>query len=502
LRFSARDEPWGGGDLVLLGDSRVWIGFADSGFVRAEDFLLRGRGKGDHFFLRLKRVGVADCLPMPEFLSLRSASPGAEVAAFRERLRPRQAVGEVVAPILAAVRAEGDAALLRYTEQLDGVRLSPEDLRLSPEPMAAAWGRLPAEQRRHLRSAAKAIRDFHRQSRPRGWATRNADGLRVGEKFDPLRRVGLYIPGGQVPLVSTVLMTAIPAQVAGVASLAVCTPPGPDGKVSPGLLAAFHALGLREVYRVGGAQAVAALAYGTATVPPVDLVAGPGNAYVTEGKRQLFGRVGVDLLPGPSEVMVVADDDSDPDWVAADLLAQAEHGSGEEKLYAVLPDRKYWRRVESALRRRIPELPNRDTVENTVERRLLVGTGREDDAIVAFANAVAPEHLELLLPTARATRLTRRITTAGAILQGPNSPTVLGDFVAGPSHTLPTDGTGRFSGGLQVTTFLRRTSVVRSSPAANRRLQPVVETLAALERLPAHRDSLRARTGTGEEEAP
>jgi len=253
---------------------------------------------------------------------------------------------------------------------------------------------------------------------------------------------------------------------------------------------------------VGGAQAVAALAYGTATVPPVDLVAGPGNAYVTEGKRQLFGRVGVDLLPGPSEVMVVADDDSDPDWVAADLLAQAEHGSGEEKLYAVLPDRKYWRRVESALRRRIPELPNRDTVENTVERRLLVGTGREDDAIVAFANAVAPEHLELLLPTARATRLTRRITTAGAILQGPNSPTVLGDFVAGPSHTLPTDGTGRFSGGLQVTTFLRRTSVVRSSPAANRRLQPVVETLAALERLPAHRDSLRARTGTGEEEAP
>ncbi|MFP4352070.1 MAG: histidinol dehydrogenase [Puniceicoccaceae bacterium] len=415
------------------------------------------------------------------------------VAAFRRKVSSAVETGDAVRPILERVRAEGDRAVLDFTERFDGARLRRSDLRVGAGEIERGWRNTPPSSRKAIRSAVRSIRDYHRKCLPRDWTGRSPDGLSVGERFHPLRRVGLYVPGGRVPLVSTVLMTAVPAQVAGVGDIVVCTPPQENGAVSDGLLAAFHALGLSEVYRAGGAQAIGAMAFGTRTIPAVDLVAGPGNAYVMEAKRQVYGTVGVDLLPGPSEVMVVADGGADPALVALDLLSQAEHGTGKEKLFLALPDRRTWDRVREEIRAVLDETPGSATMAEVVRSRTLAGICADEDAMVAFANEVAPEHLELHVAPGSITRLTRRITTAGAILQGYATPTVLGDFVAGPSHTLPTDGTGRFSGGLQVVDFMRRTSVVRSNAPANRRVLPAVEAFGEMESLPVHVSSLRRR---------
>ena len=401
--------------------------------------------------------------------------------------------GDAVRPILEKIRAEGDGAVLDFTARFDGVRLRRSKLRVGADEMERGWRNVSPASRKAIRSAVRSIRAYHRKCLPRDWTGKSPDGLSVGERFYPLRRVGLYVPGGRVPLVSTVLMTVVPAQVAGVGGVAVCTPPQADGSVSDGLLAAFHALGLSEVYRVGGAQAIGAMAFGTRTIPSVDLVAGPGNAYVMEAKRQVYGTVGVDLLPGPSEVMVIADGAADPALVALDLLSQAEHGTGKEKLYLAVPDQPTWDRVRMEIRASLEKTPGSGTMAEIVRSRMLVGICADEDATVAFANEVAPEHLELQVASGSIARLTRRITTAGAILQGYETPTVLGDFVAGPSHTLPTDGTGRFSGGLQVIDFMRRTSVVRSNGPANRRVLPTVEAFGEMESLPVHASSLRRR---------
>ncbi len=422
-----------------------------------------------------------------------SAGAAGTVAKFRESVSFSVESAEVVVPILAAVRRSGDAALLELTEKFDGARLKPAQLRVGREEMAGGWKAISPSERRAIRKSVRTIRDFHKRSVPKGWTARTEDGLTVGERFYPIRRAGLYVPGGRVPLVSTVLMTAIPAQAAGVPEVVICTPPSPDGGISAGLLAAFHALGIREVYRAGGAQAVAAMAYGTRTIPPVDLIAGPGNAFVMEAKRQVYGKVGVDLLPGPSEVMVIADAGARPDWVAADLLSQAEHGTGKEKLYLAVTDRESWNAIRKEVRRQLTQMSDGETIQGILDNRFMVGVCADEDATVAFANAVAPEHLELQVAPDRITRLTSRITTAGAILQGYHTPTVLGDFVAGPSHTLPTDGTGRFSGGLQTSTFMRRSSIVRSTASANRKVLPVVGAFSSMESLPVHGDSLERR---------
>jgi histidinol dehydrogenase len=315
----------------------------------------------------------------------------------------------------------------------------------------------------------------------------------VGEKFDPIRRVGIYVPGGQVPLVSTVLMTATLARIAGCPEVAAFTPSGPGGAVAPDLLAALELVGVSEVYRVGGVQAVGAMAYGTRAIPAVDKIFGPGNAYVCEAKRQVYGTVGVDLLPGPSEVMVIADGSARADYAAADLLAQAEHGSGREKIYLVAKSRRFISRVGAAIEAQLGGLSRSDKTRRVLEQGFIAILVSDLDEAAAVANRVAPEHLELMVGDAAVPGLVAKVTTAGAIMIGGSTPTVLGDFAAGPSHVLPTGGAGRFSSGLQVSDFLRRTSVLRYGPRSLARAEPTVAVLAAMERLDAHGRSASIR---------
>lgn len=419
----------------------------------------------------------------------------ARLRAFVGTGAPEPKVREAVAAVIDDVRRRGDRGVLAATARFDGARLTGARLRIPETELAAAAKALSPERRRAIRAAIASVRDFHRRTLPKGWSARNRHGATVGERHLPIRRCGLYIPGGQVPLVSTVVMTAIPAVVAGVPEVVACTPPGPGGAVHPDLLAALHLCGVREAYRIGGIQAIAAMALGTGTVPAVDKVFGPGNAYVTEAKRQLFGEVGVDLLPGPSEVMVIADGTADPEWVAADLCAQAEHGSGKEKLYLVTDRAGAHAEVLAAAARQCASLAHGDKVRRILADRLLgIQVRRLADA-AEVANRVAPEHLELMVAPGKVDALAKAITTAGAMLLGHETPTVLGDFVAGPSHTLPTGGTGRFFSGLRVADFLRRTSLVRYDARSLRRAAPTVAAFAAMERLDAHGRSLAIRLG-------
>jgi len=402
-------------------------------------------------------------------------------------------VQDSVTHILQEIRQNGEVALLASTKKFDGVRLQSRQLVVSREEMKAGWEALTSKERQAIRHASRSIRDFHKESLPKSWSRKNKDGILVGEKFDPIERVGLYVPGGQVPLVSTVLMTAIPAQVAGVSQIVLCTPPQKDSSISNGLLAAFHYLGLSEVFRAGGAQAIAAMAYGTKSIQSVDFIAGPGNAYVMEAKRQIYGLVGVDLLPGPSEVMVIADEGANPGNIAADLLSQAEHGTGKEKLYLTVPTLELLAEVESAIAKQLPVRSHGEAIRTILKDRAVAIICPDLEQAAKCANLLAPEHLELQVENQKINQLTRQIHTAGAILEGYHTPTVLGDFIGGPSHTLPTDGTGRFSGGLQVSHFLRRTSRVRSNPAANKKVEPTVRAFAEMERLDGHHYSLHRR---------
>jgi len=402
-------------------------------------------------------------------------------------------VSAPVAGIIKAVRRHGAEALCAYTEQFDGAKLAPGALGVDrAELEAAAAGLQPAE-RRAIREAIRCVRDYHKATLPKDWRSKNRHGATVGENYYPLRRVGLYIPGGSAPLVSTVVMTATLAKLAGVPEIAVFTPPRADGTVDAGLLAALHLVGVAEVYRIGGVQAIAAAALGVGDIRAVDKVFGPGNAYVMEAKRQLFGEVGVDLLPGPSEVLLIADAQANPQWLAADLMAQAEHGSGKEKVYLVSTSRKVIDETATALEAMTPGSRHGKAIATVLERAFLaVKTGSLEQA-AEVANYLAPEHLELHVAPKAQKPLLKRITTAGAILVGEETPTVLGDFTAGPSHTLPTGRTGRFFSGLRATDFLRRTSIVQYNRAACAKAAPVVEVFARLEQLEAHGRSLELR---------
>ncbi len=402
-------------------------------------------------------------------------------------------VSSTVASVLEAVRNEGDPAVLRYTRQFDGATLRTADLRVPRAELKAAPAALRPAERRAIREAIAAVKSFHRKTLPKGWTAKNTHGAVVGERFYPIRRVGLYIPGGNVPLVSTVVMTAVLAKLVGCPEIAVCTPPQKDGSVAPGMLAALELVGVEEVYKVGGVQAVGAMAYGTRVLPAVDKIFGPGNAYVMEAKRQVLGSVGIDLLPGPSEVMVIADSGARPEQVAADLLAQAEHGSGKEILYLATTSKALSRKVEAAAREQAVSLRHGAKCLEVLERRWLVVHCRSLNQAAAVADFVAPEHLELQVAPKSVDALTRRITTAGAILQGYQTPTVLGDFTAGPSHTLPTGRAGRFFSGLQATDFMRRSSIVRYDRSALRAAAPTVGVFAALEQLDGHGRSLTLR---------
>ena len=398
-----------------------------------------------------------------------------------------------VAAILSDVRKRGDSAVARYALKFDGARLEPRDFRVPARELASAARGLPRARRKALSAVHAAVVDFNRKTLPKDWSARNRHGAWVGEKFDPIRRVGLYVPGGQVPLVSTVLMTATLARIAGCPEIAAFTPSGPGGKVAPDLLAALELVGVEEVYRVGGVHAVGAMAYGTRAIPAVDKVFGPGNAYVCEAKRQVFGTVGVDLLPGPSEVMVIADGSARADYAAADLLAQAEHGSGREKIYLVAKSAKFVEDVGVEIGRQLATLARSEKTRRVLDHGFLSIVVSDLQEAAEVANRVAPEHLELMVSDAAVPKLVASVTTAGAIMIGGSTPTVLGDFAAGPSHVLPTGGAGRFSSGLRVEDFLRRTSVLRYGPRSVRRAGPTVAALSAMERLDAHGRSASIR---------
>ncbi len=400
---------------------------------------------------------------------------------------------EAAARIVDDVRRRGDVALLEATLRFDGWDPAGAGaLALGPDAMKAAYGRLPPEGRKALALAAKRISDFHRRERDAEVpARRDAIGATLAQVVRPLARVGLYVPGGTARYPSSVLMTAIPAKVAGVREIVVCSPGvRGTGEMDDWTLAACHVSGVSRLFRVGGAQAVAALAYGTDTIPAVDKICGPGNAYVAAAKRLVFGRVDIDMIAGPSEILVLADAAADPAEVAADLIAQAEH---DERALALLltPDARLAAAVEAEVPRQLEDLPRRDIAAKSVAERGGIVVTRDLAEAVRLADEFAPEHLALLVPDAR--RWVKGISRAGAVFAGTYTPEAVGDYLAGPSHVLPTSGTARFASPLSVATFRRRMSVVEMSPRALAAVAPAVEALAAAEGLEGHARAVRMR---------
>ena len=393
--------------------------------------------------------------------------------------------------IIRAVQHRGDKALLHYTEKFDGAKLTPGKLRVGQAELAGAWRATDARTRKAIRLAKANVTLFAKRSLRKNWQARNAQGGVVGEKFDPFARVGVYIPGGTAPLASTTLMTVTLAKVAGCREIVACTPCGKDGQVNTALLAALGQAGATEVYRVGGAQAIAAMACGTKTIRPVQKIFGPGNAYVVAAKRLLFGRVAIDLLPGPSEMFILADSSANPKFAAADLLAQAEHGSGDERVWFASHSKKLIADVQRELKRQLPALSRREFIRKALRKNgWLIHVKSINDGI-ALANRIAPEHCELMLR--KPGQAVKALTTVGAIFVGPWAPTVLGDYMAGPSHTLPTGGAGASFAGLTVDQFQRRTSVVKYSRPALAKSIETIRTFAEMEGLDAHGRSAEIR---------
>ena len=401
------------------------------------------------------------------------------------------AVEQRALEIIRAVQRRGDKALLHYTEKFDGAKLTPSKLRVGQAELAGAWRATNARSRKAIRLAKANVTLFAKRSLRKNWQTRNAQGGVVGEKFDPFARVGVYIPGGTAPLASTTLMTVTLAKVAGCREIVACTPCGKDGQINTALLAALGQAGANEVYRVGGAQAIAAMACGTKTIRPVQKIFGPGNAYVVAAKRLLFGRVAIDLLPGPSEMFILADSSANPKFAAADLLAQAEHGSGDERVWFACNSKKLIADVQRELKRQLPALSRREFIQKALRKNgWLIHVKSINDGI-ALANRIAPEHCELMLQ--KPGQAVKALTTVGAIFVGPWAPTVLGDYVAGPSHTLPTGGAGASFAGLTVDQFQRRTSVVKYSRPALAKSIETIRTFAEMEGLDAHGRSAEIR---------
>jgi histidinol dehydrogenase len=401
-------------------------------------------------------------------------------------------IDEAAAAIVDDVRRRGDAALLEYTNRFDRTAApSVAALEVPAAAMRAALESLPVEDRAALEAAARRIQSFHERQRGESWSVVEDDGTELGQRVTPLDRVGVYVPGGLAAYPSSVLMNVLPAHVAGVGEI-VMVSPTPDGARNPLVLAAAALAGVARVFAVGGAQAVAALAYGTETVPAVDKIVGPGNAYVAAAKRHVFGTVGIDMIAGPSEILVICDGATDPDWIAMDLFSQAEH---DELAQAILltPDAAFIERVGEAIARLLPTMPRRAIIEKSLADRGALILTRDLEEACAVANRIAPEHLEI--STDEPQRWASLIRHAGAIFLGRHSSESLGDYCAGPNHVLPTAGTARFSSPLGVYDFQKRTSLIRVSPAGARTLGEVAARLADGERLPAHAASARLRIG-------
>jgi histidinol dehydrogenase len=394
-----------------------------------------------------------------------------------------EAIERTVAEVLANVRNVGDAAVLDYTRRFDRLDVaSMAQLELGKDLLKAAFEGLPAVQRQALEAAAVRIRNYHERQKAESWEYTEADGTRLGQKVTALDRVGLYVPGGKAAYPSSVLMNAIPAKVAGVKEL-IMVVPTPGGQKNELVLAAAHLAGVDRVFTIGGAQAVGALAYGTQTIPQVDKVVGPGNAYVASAKRRVFGTVGIDMVAGPSEVLIISDGSGDPDWVAIDLFAQAEHDELAQSIL-LCPDVDFLDRVAASIARLLPTMPRKEVIAASIGNRgALIHVTDLDEACV-IANRIAPEHLELSVREPRA--LADKIRHAGAIFMGHYTSESLGDYCAGPNHVLPTSRSARFSSPLGVYDFQKRTSMIEVSAAGAQTLGPIASTLAHGEGLTAH----------------
>ncbi len=427
---------------------------------------------------------------MPVFLDTRAADFEAGFAALLGAKREEAVdVDDTVADIIAQVRSRGDAALIELTEKFDRLSLTPETLAFSESEIAEQVALVPAAEAEALGLAAERIRAYHARQRPEDARWSDENGAELGWRWGAVGAAGLYVPGGLASYPSSVLMNAIPAQVAGVERLVICCPT-PDGVVNPLVLLAAQLSGVSTIYRVGGAQAIAALAYGTETIAPVDKITGPGNAYVAAAKRRVFGRVGIDMIAGPSEILVIADGQNDPDWIALDLLSQAEHDDSAQSIL-ITPDAEFGRAVAQAVERRL----------ETLERRAIAGTSWRDhgavivtrdlDEAAGLSDRIAPEHLELCVADPEA--LFAQIRHAGAVFLGQWTPEAIGDYVGGPNHVLPTARSARFSSGLSVLDFMKRTTLARMTPEALRAIGPAAAQLAVSESLEAHGLSVRAR---------
>ncbi len=408
---------------------------------------------------------------------------------LNRRAVPDPKVRTTVEDILQAVAREGDDALLRFAEKFGGPRLTPSQLYVTPAELAAARLALPKDVRAAILTARANVRAFARRSLRKSWFMKNKQGAIVGERFDPFPRVGIYVPGGTAPLVSTAVMTCTLAATAGVPEIVAVTPAAKDGSVHPALLGALAECGATEVYRVGGAQAIGALAHGTKTIRPVQKIFGPGNAYVVEAKRQVFGQVAIDLLPGPSEVLVIADDSANPDWIAADLLAQSEHGHGSVGILLTNSPRildEVVRAVEAQVR-----LSGRPKELALALKNATLVLVHDLDAAVTLANHFAAEHVSIA--TKHPGEIALQLHTSGAIFMGGVSPVVAGDFMAGPSHELPTGGAGKSFAGLTVDQFQRRTSVVMFDNPSLQASLATIETFSKIEGLDAHGRSASLR---------
>jgi len=413
-------------------------------------------------------------------------------ADFAEQIRRMLAPSSLFDPaledqtraIVEAVRTRGDEALVELTERFNGPRLSKDQFAISQAEFMAASVQADEALRAAIADTTRNVEAFAKRSRRKNWSMRNNHGALMGEKFDPFLRVGIYIPGGAAPLVSTALMTIPLARVVGCREIVVCTPCDRTGQVNPALLHAARGAGATEIYRMGGAQAIAAMALGTGVIRKVNKIFGPGNAYVVAAKRLLFGHAAMDLLPGPSELLVLADDSADAACIAADLLAQAEHGSGHERVWLLTTSDKILRAVEKEIARQLPKRERREMIERALAHNgwLVLVSGMEQG--IDLANQLAPEHLEVMCRDAG--RVIGKLLTAGAIFVGRDSPTVLGDYAAGPSHVLPAGGTGASFAGLTVDQFQRRTSIVKYNKTALKKALPAVRKFAEMEGLEAH----------------
>lgn len=427
---------------------------------------------------------------MPVFLDATAADFESDFAQLLGAKREDSPdVDAVVAGIIADVRARGDAAVLELTAKFDRLELTPETLRFSEDEIEAYCAEVNDADRAALELAAERIRAYHARQMPEDQSWTDESGATLGWRWTPVSAAGLYVPGGLASYPSSVLMNAIPAKVAGVERLAIVVPT-PDGIANPLVLLAAKIAGVDEIYRIGGAQAVAALAYGTETIAPVDKITGPGNAFVAAAKRRVFGKVGIDMIAGPSEILAIADKDNNPDWIALDLLSQAEHDESAQSIL-ITDDAAFGRAVAEAVEKRLETLERREIAGKSWRDYGAVITVADLDKAAELSNRIAPEHLELCVADPDA--LSEKITHAGAIFLGQYTPEAIGDYVGGPNHVLPTARSARFSSGLSVMDFIKRTTLSKMTLESLRAIGPAAETLAISESLEAHGLSVRAR---------